>query len=132
MSDATDSQNSTVYVFNAADTAINFVINNGSQVQIAASAGPGSWTPGTAPTGTPIQMNYGLPAAGILGYGPNNCTLTPATSGGEAPVTITVPKSILPPSQVQLYLFYADADHVTWVLLDQGLPVSGSLSLPSS
>jgi hypothetical protein len=120
---------SVVNVFNAASVPINIIVNNGTQFS-APAANSTTWVPGVPTTNPPFTGN--VPAQGSFGYGANNCAITPATGGGTATATVTVPTSINPSDAIQLYLYYQSPTLVSWVLLDNGRAVSGNLSFPPS
>lgn len=120
---------SSVYVFNGAPVSMSMNINNGDTLlQVSAADKSSGWTPGT-PDNNPSFSGNSNPPKGEFGYGANYCTITPATGGGAVTVTVNVPGSVNPASDLQLYLFYKDTTHSTWVLLADGVPVSGNISL---
>jgi hypothetical protein len=117
---------SVVNIFNAASVPINININNSSTQFSVPAANSTTWAPGVPTTNPPFTS---LPAQGSFGYGANYCTISPSTGGAPAPATINVPNSINPSDAIQLYLYYVDTEHVSWVLLDNGRAVAGSLTL---
>ena len=118
-----------VNMFNASATRINVVINNGGEFTISAASPSLKWYP--VPPSKQPAFTGSLPAQGAFGYGANQCAITPASGGSPNPVTITIPNTINPSDSIQLYLFYEDDTHVTWIVLDNGRAVSGSLSFSS-
>jgi hypothetical protein len=120
---------SIVSMFNASATSINVVVNNGTQFTIYAASPALNWYP-VSPAKQPA-FSGNVPVKGAFGYGNNQCAITPASGGSTNTLTITIPNTINPSDAVQLYLFYEDDSHVTWVLLDNGRAVDGSLDLTS-
>lgn len=118
-----------VNMFNASATRINVVVNNGGPFTIFAASPSLQWYP-VSPAKQPA-FTGNLPAPGQFGYGENECAISPATGGSTNPLTITIPVTINPSDSIQLYLFYEDDTHVTWVVLDNGRAVSGCLNLGS-
>jgi hypothetical protein len=119
-----------VNMFNASVTSINVVINSGGgQFRIFGASPSLNWHPVPA-TKQPAFTGKG-PAPDAFGYGANECAITPASSGSPNPLTITIPDTINPSDSIQLYLFYEDDTHVTWIVLDNGRAVSGCLNLSS-
>jgi hypothetical protein len=120
---------SVVNMFNASATRINVVVNNGSQFTIFAASPSLNWFP--VPPARQPTFTGTVPALGAFGYGENQCAITPASGGSTNTPTITIPDTINPSDSIQLYLFYEDDSHVSWVVLDNGRAVSGSLNLSS-
>jgi hypothetical protein len=120
---------SVVTMFNASATRINVVVNNGSLFTISAVSPSLNWYP-VGPAKQPA-FTGNQPAQGAFGYGANQCAITPATGGSTNTVTINIPNTVNPSDALQLYLFYEDDTHVTWVVLDNGRAVSGSVNLAS-
>jgi hypothetical protein len=120
---------SVVSMFNASATSISVVVNNGTAFGIFAASPTLRWIP-IPPAKQPI-FTSNQPMQGAFGYGANQCAITPSTGGLTNTLTINIPNTINPSDALQLYLFYEDNTHVTWVLLDNGRAVAGSLNLPS-
>jgi hypothetical protein len=118
---------SVVNMFNASATRINVVVNNGGQFTIFAASPSLNWFP-VSPARQPA-FTGNVPAPGAFGYGDNQCAITPASGGSTNTSTITIPDTINPNASIQLYLFYEDDSHVSWVVLDNGRAVSGTLNL---
>jgi hypothetical protein len=118
---------SIVSMFNASATGIKVVVNNGTQFTIFAASPSLNWYPVSA--AKQPAFSGSVPRQGVFGYGDNQCAITPASGGSTNTLTINIPQTINPNDAVQLYLFYQDDSHVTWVLLDNGRAVNGSLNL---
>ncbi|WP_434625687.1 hypothetical protein [Azospirillum sp. B2RO_4] len=119
-----------INVFNATASAIYVNVNNAPPAQIvtvpaASTSTTTLWAPGAAT----IPFSGSQPAAGVLGIGPNSCSITPANGLGTASTTVTIPVNTQLNQPLQLYLFYQTANAASWVLCNDGVAVAGSLSL---
>lgn len=119
----------TVYVFNAAPADLFMVVNNGPNRFTVPMCGD-DWAPGVPATAdAPKFTGTAAGAPGEFKIGANTVGLTPKSGGGTSNTTITIPNTVNPRSDLQLYIFYKDTDSVSWTLLDNGMPVGGSVAL---
>ena len=118
---------SVVFMFNAASVAVNVIVNNGPQQFSVPAANLTTWGPGV-PTTNPTFSGNASPPQGQFGFGNNNCAITPSIGGATTTVAVNIPETINPADAIQLYLYYVDTEHVSWVLLDNGRAVAGNLT----
>jgi hypothetical protein len=121
-----------VYVFNAMNVAINVSFNNGAPTTINGTSDSAQWVP-VSPGTEPVFVNNSNPAAGQIGLGTNLMTVYPTSlpPSQAKQVTVNIPSNIQINS-LQFYVFWSSANAVSWVLLQQGQPIGGTLQLPST
>jgi hypothetical protein len=123
-----------VYIFNAMNVAINVIFNSGSPVTINGTSDSAQWVP-VSPTSAnePVFVNSQNPSPGQIGLGDNTMTVYPTSlSPRQAKqVTVSIPTNIQINS-LQFYVFWSSANAVSWVLLQQGQPIGGTLQLPAT
>ncbi|WP_434625689.1 hypothetical protein [Azospirillum sp. B2RO_4] len=118
-----------VYMFNASLTLLNVSINGGNPLTISGAAASSGWQPAPAPK--PIPFTAGLPSAGSFGIGSNSCEITPTRGSITNTATIVINDSTPPNTPLQLYFYYVDDSNVSWILLDNGQCINGSLQFSS-
>lgn len=119
-----------VYVFNAAPVGIYMTVNNGPNRVTVDASNDTSWAPGT-PAGASLPVFTGTASGqpGEFHIGDNSVALTPTSGGGVANVSIHVPNSVNPRSDLQLYIFWATTESVSWMLLEDGQPINGTFAI---
>lgn len=117
----------TVHVFNGAAPTLTITVNNGGAFTVRGTSSSLRWTP--LPSRQPPSFTGAKPAKGALGYGTNNCGIGVSPGTSMKPVDIDIPGHVDPGAALQLYFFGKDIDHVTWVLLADGFPVAGKVSV---
>jgi hypothetical protein len=119
-----------VYLFNASSNLI-YIYTNGAAPNQAISA-PGTsptllWVP-QSPATQPTFTN--TPQAGTFGWGNNTVTVQVAGGTISQAFTISIPQNTqLPMFSVEIYLFYQSVNSVSWMVLGDGTPVSGTYNL---
>lgn len=106
-----------VSVFNANTQSVQVVVNNGASFTIDGASGP-NYTPQLPTKGGP-SFTLGGPAQNTFGIGQNQVQITPTNSIISNSFTMTLPASINYVS-LQLYIFFATVNSVSWVLLQNG------------
>ena len=106
-----------VSIFNANTLPINVMVNNGQSFQIAGVTAP-TYAPQLPQSGGP-SFSFGAPAQNTFGVGTNQVQITPQNSIVSNSFTMTLPASINYQS-LQLYVFFANVNNVSWVLLQNG------------
>jgi hypothetical protein len=119
----------TVFVFNAAPADLYMLVNNGPNRFTVPMCGE-NWGPGVpAAADAPVFSGGTSGNNGEFKIGPNTVGLTPVKGGGTSNTTITIPDNVGPRSDLQLYVFYKDVNSVSWTLLEDGVPIGGSVAL---
>jgi hypothetical protein len=119
-----------IYLFNASANGIYVFTNGASPTQAITvpAASPANWIP-QSPTTQPTFTN--TPGAGTFGWGNN--TVTVQVMGGSqtsAPFVINIPQNTqIQLFSVEIYLFYLNVNSVSWMVLGDGTPLSGSVAL---
>lgn len=122
-----------IYLFNASPQSISLTIRTGTPpIRITGTSRTTFWFP-ISPTTQPTWGGSN-PTAGQIGYGSNSCILNDGIT--STPFTILVPNSVGPTDSLEIYLYYwpppeksGQQGLVSWLLLQNGLPIGGSLNL---
>ncbi|HEY2117098.1 MAG TPA: hypothetical protein VGJ51_18510 [Candidatus Angelobacter sp.] len=122
-----------IYLFNASPQSISLTIRTGTPALKITGTGTSTlWFPMT-PTKQPAWGGTS-PTPGQIGYGANDCILNDGNIA--TPFTILVPTSVGPTDSIEIYLYYwpppeksGQPGLVSWVLLQNGRPIGGSLNL---
>ncbi|HYK02930.1 MAG TPA: hypothetical protein VE974_14310 [Thermoanaerobaculia bacterium] len=117
-----------VSVFNANNSAVNVIVNNGPSFQIAGISGP-NYQAQLATSGAP-GFTPGAPLPNTFGVGTNQVSITPVNSIISNTFTMTLPSSVQYQS-LQLYVFFANINQVSWVLLQNGQILLQNISINS-
>jgi hypothetical protein len=114
-----------VSFFNANTLDVTAQVNNGAQFAIAGAAAP-TFAPQVPATGGPTWSNTG-PANNVLGPGENTIVITPTgiTKPFSFPLML---KGTVQYTSIQLYVFWNGNAQVSWVVLNNGQFVDGSLA----
>ena len=116
-----------ITIFNAGPMAINVTANGNTAIPVAAATT--TWAPGTYPDGSTAKLTYSGNANtsdGELGQTVNQMRITvDGSSGGEMNFTVEIKEedSIKPRDALQLYVFWNSQNQVSWVFLDEGMPI---------
>jgi hypothetical protein len=118
-----------VYLFNSMAVGLNIIFNAGAPITIAGTSDSAQWVP-VSPATEPTFVNNPNPGPGQIGLGSNTMTVYPSSlpPSQAKQVTVTIPTNIQINS-LQLYVFWSSANEVSWVLLQQGQPIGGSITL---
>ncbi len=116
--------NVTVQIFNANTLNISVSVNNGTQVQISGTGPSLNWASQQA-TNSPWRYTPGYPQPDVFGSGPNQVLLSvPGAISGQN-LTITLPGHV-PIFALQLYIFFATTQTITWVALNSGTVIAAN------
>ncbi|MGY9045682.1 hypothetical protein P775_00960 [Puniceibacterium antarcticum] len=122
---------SKVYIFNAAPISLYMTVNNGPKRFTVAECDSTSWAPGVpAAADLPVFTGSASGAPGEFKVGVNSVEITPTSGGGQSSVSITIPTSVNPRDELQIYIFWASTTSVSWMLLSDGAPIQGSFVIP--
>ena len=117
-----------VSVFNANTLPISVMVNNGQSFQIAGVTAP-AYAPQRPSSGGP-GFTFGAPQQNTFGVGVNQVQITPQNSIVSNSFSMNLPATINYQS-LQLYVFFADVNAVSWVLLQNGAILLQNTSINS-
>jgi hypothetical protein len=125
-----------VYAFNCSPLQVALTVRSGFTPYTFNGASPTSSTPWIPQTpNTAIPWGGTNPGANQLGFGNNPCVLNDGQH--TTSFNLNIPLGVLPTTSLEIYLFYAPPSSssgngaVSYVLLNDGLPIGGSLNIPS-
>ena len=125
-----------VYAFNCSPLQIALTVRSGFTPYTFNGAAP-TTTPPWIPQTPNTQIPWGgtNPGSNQLGFGTNPCVLNDGQH--TTSFNINVPTGVLPTTSLEIYLFYSPPatpsgnGAVSYVILNDGLPIGGSLNIPS-
>lgn len=111
-----------VSIFNASSESITVTVNQGSQVPVPGTGGAQNWQPQTQASGSGPGYSSGNAAPNVIGNLGTN-TVQAFVNGspiGGGPFVFSLPSNY-PVGSVQLYVFFATVQSVSWLILTDGM-----------
>jgi hypothetical protein len=111
-----------VSLFNASSQSVTFTVNQGVQVAVSGTGPSLNWQPQTQASGTGPTYSPGYPAQNVVGnLGVNQVqAFVKGSPIGGGPFSFSLPSNY-PVNSVQMYLFFANVQSASWLILTDGM-----------